>query len=242
MAMQAQSYAEQEPDSRINLHQEGAAHDLKHCVELEIQVDAIEQKRAHAAGHAFTSATAMSADVTRCSDVEDAGGLCMQPLLKRLRLQTDYKPAPLTHKEEPTDDGGKLQLNIPVTGDKQTCNSLMVSVMNLVDDSEQAILLKNGEQMNAVTHKADDSAHDADANEEDEESECVTPKAGEHRIPESKDLVCPPPPIKRKPTAFKRIVSTRHSACNVADNHATFLISPPDLHTYPDCIRALFDK
>eukprot|EP00250_Pteridium_aquilinum_P013968 c21693_g1_i1 orf=198-803(-) len=93
-----------------------------------------------------------------------------------------------------------------------------------------------------------------DADEDIENVGCVTPKANEHRIPQP--LACPPPPRKK----LKKHKSDQGTASDPFDaghgykaaskpkvvsnfyDHTThnFFNPPPDLHTYPECIKALF--
>lgn len=78
-----------------------------------------------------------------------------------------------------------------------------------------------------------------------EEDLCLTPKAIEHRIPEAK--ACPPAPKKKAPPKRKRdhnhnqLAVTLHGALDSAHQRA-YLVNPPDVHTFPDCIKALFKQ
>ncbi|KAH7425449.1 hypothetical protein KP509_11G054400 [Ceratopteris richardii] len=66
--------------------------------------------------------------------------------------------------------------------------------------------------------------------------ECSTPRGEEHRISPSKYLVCPPPPLKKKPVSCKR----RSKRSDANGDRQNFLLNPPDLHLFPENIRALF--
>lgn len=107
------------------------------------------------------------------------------------------------------------------------------------------------------------------ADHEDEEEACLTPRAKEHRIaPET--LICPPPPCKKRRTTphqlslpdcakvRKRLSyamppsSAASSSANSASSAeymrlqrqyaaaSQVVVNPPDLHTFPACIKALF--
>lgn len=92
----------------------------------------------------------------------------------------------------------------------------------------------------------EEEVEERDREEEEEEEGCATPTAREQRIPQyNKELICPPAP-KKKPCASKRrrlfYSADDHGAANyhIGAERRPFFVDPPDLHNFPDCIRALF--
>lgn len=175
------------------------------------------------------SLTSIGVDHTKLVDV-DAADLFRQPALKRLRCRVlQLKPPLVPSVEQRSDDNDEL-----LRADKNCAEQCTSSVRIMNHPSQIAHSSKVEEQESAI------SKAESEATAEEEELElCVTPTAKEQRIPESKNLVCPPPPIKKKATALKR-----RSRPYIENGHqpANLLINPPDLHTFPECIRALFKK
>lgn len=77
-----------------------------------------------------------------------------------------------------------------------------------------------------------------------EEDLCVTPKAKEHQIPEAK--ACPPAPKKKVPAKRKRDYDHNQPPIildgALVPNQRAYFVNPPDLHTFPDSIKALFKE
>lgn len=106
------------------------------------------------------------------------------------------------------------------------------------------------------------SPHEEGEEEEEEggESACATPTAREQRILQE-ILICPPPPYKKRhckrnlsdtmaaaPSSssssvnpqYPHLLAAAERPAHAASLKQLLVVNPPDLHTFPDCIRALF--
>ncbi|MCO5571904.1 hypothetical protein L7F22_025653 [Adiantum nelumboides] len=224
MAMQAQIASDSHLIDLRQKERSGAARDLPHCEELMAVIQDHDEFAKQSASQDTLNCSASTSSSTQTQETfsckEDAGEseLHLQPPLKRLRCRSVLQL--VNH------DRSKLQRHIADV--RQTGDS------TIRKHDGNSVAISQSEDQNVVMHKAEWTDRPADELEA-EEPECVTPKAGEQRIPDSQAMVCPPPPRKRKPAAFK-------SPSPFANSRASFLTNPPDLHTFPACIRALFDK